>query len=63
MNNIYLKMVSIRIASPKDLNCLIKIFTLNIPKYFHEKELIDFKKYFNSKNIENYFLLYLKVKY
>jgi hypothetical protein len=44
-------MVSIRIASLKDLNCLIEIFTLNIPKYFHEKELIDFKKYFISKNI------------
>ena len=55
-------MVSIRIASPKDLNCLIEIFTLNIPKYFHEKELIDFKKYFNSKNIENYFALISKGK-
>ena len=50
-------MVSIRIASPTDLNCLIEIFTLNIPKYFHEKELIDFKKYFISKNIENYFII------
>ena len=55
-------MVSIRIASPKDLNCLIKIFTLNIPKYFHEKELIDFKKYFNFKNIENYFVIISKGK-
>ena len=55
-------MVSIRIASPKDLNCLIEIFTLNIPKYFHEKELIDFKKYFISKNIENYFVIISKGK-
>ena len=55
-------MVSVRIASPKDLNCLIEIFTLNIPKYFHEKELIDFKKYFNSKNIENYFVIISKGK-
>ena len=55
-------MVSIRIASPKDLNCLIEIFTLNIPKYFHEKELIDFKTYFNSKNIENYFAVISKGK-
>jgi len=55
-------MVSIRIASPKDLNCLIEIFTLNIPKYFHEKESIDFKKYFISKNIENYFFIISKGK-
>ena len=55
-------MVSIRIASPKDLNCLIEIFTLNIPKYFHEKELIDFKTYFNSENIENYFAVISKGK-
>ena len=55
-------MVSIRIASPKDLNCLIEIFTLNVPKYFHKKELIDFKEYFNSKNIENYFIILSKGK-
>ena len=50
MNYIYLKN-GIYKNLLKDLNCLIEIFTLNIPKYFHEKELIDFKKYFISKNI------------
>ena len=55
-------MVSIRVASPTDLNCLIEIFTLNVPKYFHKKELIDFKEYFNSKNIENYFIILSKGK-
>lgn len=47
----------IRNADHTDLNFLIKIFTLNIPKYFHKKELDDFKKYFNSNNIENYFII------
>ena len=50
-------MLIIRNADHKDLNFLIKIFTLNIPKYFHKKELDDFKKYFNSNNIENYFII------
>jgi len=55
-------MVLIRVACPTDLNCLIEIFTLNVPKYFHKKELIDFKKYFNSKNIKNYFIILSKGK-
>ena len=50
-------MVIIRKAQPPDLDCLVKIFNLNIPKYFHEKELVDFKKYFNSNNIETYFII------
>jgi|TARA_B100001093_G_scaffold37243_1_gene31874 ribosomal protein S18 acetylase RimI-like enzyme len=50
-------MVIIRKALPSDLNCLVRIFTLNIPKYFHEKELLDFKKHFNSNNIETYFII------
>ena len=50
-------MLIIRNADQTDLNFLIKIFTLNIPKYFHKKELDDFKKYFNSNNIENYFII------
>jgi len=55
-------MVIIRTAQRQDLKFLSKIFSLNVPKYFHEKELIDFKKYFNSKNIENYFALISKGK-
>ena len=55
-------MVIIRKAQRSDLDCLVTIFNLNIPKYFHEKELIDFKKYFNSKNIENYFVIISKGK-
>ena len=47
----------IRKAQPSDLNCLVRIFTLNIPKYFHEEELVDFKKYFNSNNIETYYII------
>ena len=47
----------IRKAQPSDLNCLVRIFTLNIPKYFHKTELDDFKKYFNSNNIETYFII------
>lgn len=50
-------MLIIRNADQTDLDFLIKIFTLNIPKYFHKKELDDFKKYFNSNNIENYFVI------
>tara|TARA_B100001063_G_scaffold159798_1_gene149215 strand:- start:553 stop:999 length:447 start_codon:yes stop_codon:yes gene_type:complete len=50
-------MVIIRNAHPEDLNSLIRIFTLNIPRYFQEKELVDFKKYFNSNNIETYFII------
>ncbi|MFL2622532.1 MAG: GNAT family N-acetyltransferase [Candidatus Marisimplicoccus sp.] len=50
-------MVSIRKAKPSDLNFLNQIFFLNIPKYFHEKEFEDFKKYFNSNHIETYFII------
>ena len=50
-------MVIIRKAQPSDLDCLVRIFNLNIPKYFHEKELVDFKRYFNSNNIETYFII------
>tara|TARA_X000000368_G_scaffold158500_1_gene124874 strand:+ start:2058 stop:2501 length:444 start_codon:yes stop_codon:yes gene_type:complete len=49
--------MQIRKAQPSDFKCLVEIFTLNIPKYFHEKELLDFKKYFNSNNIETYFII------
>ena len=50
-------MVSIRKAKPSDLNFLNQIFFLNIPKYFHEKEFEDFKKYINSNHIETYFII------
>ena len=50
-------MLIIRNADHKDLNFLIKIFILNIPKYFDKTELDDFKKYFNSNNIETYFII------
>ena len=50
-------MLIIRNADQTDLNFLIKIFTLNIPKYFDKTELVDFKKYFNSNNIETYFII------
>ena len=50
-------MLIIRNADHTDLNFLIKIFTLNIPKYFDKTELDDFKKYFNSNNIETYFII------
>ena len=50
-------MLIIRNTDHKDLNFLIKIFTLNIPKYFDKTELDDFKKYFNSNNIETYFII------
>ena len=62
MNYIYLKN-GIYKNLLKDLNCLIEIFTLNIPKYFHEKELIDFKKYLFLRILQTILLLYLKVKY
>ena len=55
-------MLIIRHAELIDLDFLIKIFTLNIPKYFHKKELVDFKKYFNSNNIETYFIIESKGK-
>ena len=43
-------MLIIRNADHTDLNFLIKIFTLNIPKYFDKTELVDFKKYFKISN-------------
>ena len=55
-------MVIIRTTQRQDFKFLSKFFSLNVPKYFHEKELIDFKKYFNSKNIENYFAVISKGK-
>ena len=50
-------MGEIRTAQIEDFRYLSKIFSLNIPKYFDEKELVDFKKYFYSKNIESYFII------
>ena len=50
-------MVLIRTAQKQDFKFLSKIFSLNIPKYFDKKELNDFKKYFNSKNLESYFII------
>ena len=50
-------MVIIRLAQKQDFNFLSKIFSLNVPKYFDKKELDDFKKYFNSKNLESYFII------
>ena len=50
-------MVVIRTAQKQDFKFLSKIFSLNIPKYFDKKELYDFKKYFNSKNLESYFII------
>jgi len=47
----------IRSAQKKDFKLLSKIFSLNVPKYFDEKELDDFKKYFISKNLESYFII------
>ena len=55
-------MVVIRAAQKKDFKFLSKIFSLNVPTYFHEKELIDFRTYYNSKNIENYFIAASKGK-
>jgi len=50
-------MVVIRSAQKQDFKFLSKIFSLNVPKYFDKKELNDFKKYFNSKNLESYFII------
>ena len=50
-------MTVIRTAQKQDFKFLSKIFYLNVPKYFDKKELNDFKKYFNSKNIESYFII------
>ena len=50
-------MAVIRTAQKQDFKFLSKIFSLNIPKYFDKKELYDFKKYFNSKNLESYFII------
>ena len=50
-------MAVIRSAQKQDFKFLSKIFSLNIPKYFDKKELNDFKKYFNSKNLESYFII------
>ena len=50
-------MVIIRAAQKQDFKFLSKIFSLTVPKYFDKKELYDFKKYFNSKNLESYFII------
>ena len=50
-------MAVIRTAQKQDFKFLSKIFSLNVPKYFDKKELNDFKKYFNSKNLESYFII------
>ena len=50
-------MVVIRKAQKQEFKFLSKIFSLNVPKYFDKKELNDFKKYFNSKNLESYFII------
>ena len=50
-------MTVIRTAQKQDFKFLSKIFSLNVPKYFDKKELNDFKKYFNSKNLESYFII------
>jgi len=50
-------MVVIRTAQKQDFKFLSKIFLLNVPKYFDKEELDDFKKYFNSKNLESYFII------
>ena len=50
-------MAIIRSAQKQDFKFLSKIFSLNVPKYFDKKELDDFKKYFNSKNLESYFII------
>ena len=50
-------MVLIRTAQKQDFKFLSKIFSLNVPKYFDKNELNDFKKYFNSKNLESYFII------
>ena len=50
-------MAVIRTAQKQEFKFLSKIFSLNVPKYFDKKELNDFKKYFNSKNLESYFII------
>ena len=50
-------MAVIRTDQKQDFKFLSKIFSLNVPKYFDKKELNDFKKYFNSKNLESYFII------
>ena len=55
-------MAVIRSAQKQDFKFLSKIFSLNVPKYFDKKELNDFKKYFNSKNLESYFIIEFKGK-
>ena len=50
-------MAVIRTAQKQDFKFLSKIFSLNVPKYFDKNELDDFKKYFNSKNLESYFII------
>ena len=55
-------MAVIRTAQKQDFKFLSKIFSLNVPKYFDKKELNDFKKYFNSKNLESYFIIESQVK-
>ena len=50
-------MAIIRTAQKQDFKFLSKIFLLNVPKYFDKEELDDFKKYFNSKNLESYFII------
>ena len=50
-------MVVIRTAQKQDFKFLSKIFSLNVPKYFDKKELDDFKEYFNSKNLDSYFII------
>ena len=50
-------MAVIRTAQKQDFIFLSEIFSLNVPKYFDKKELDDFKKYLNSKNLESYFII------
>ena len=50
-------MAVIKAAQKQDFKFLSKIFSLNVPKYFDKKELNDFKKYFNSKNLDSYFII------
>ncbi len=54
-------MVEIRTAQKQDFKFLSKIFSLNVPKYFDEKELDDFKNTF-IKNLKTYFIIKLNNK-
>ena len=54
-------MVEIRTAHIEDFKFLSKIFSLNVPKYFDDKELDDFKKYF-IKNVNTYSIIILNNK-